>query len=169
MPLLDRAGWRTDDFSRGDVDGGIIVPLAALRSTLDARRAGVIGVEISNDVAVDRLAPYFAQLALIAIAFPAFGDGRGFSLARRLRQAGFAGRLRAVGPLIPDQGPYAFACGFDEIELPEASLARQSEAQWAAAIGAISHAYQPGYARQTSIFERRRAARAHKQESRSHA
>ena len=41
MPLLDRAGWRTDDFSRGDVDGGIIVPLAALRSTLDARRAAI--------------------------------------------------------------------------------------------------------------------------------
>ena len=169
MRLLDRAGWRTDDFSRDDLESAIIVPFAALQSTLETRRAHEIGVDISNNVTADELAPYFARLTMIAIAFPAFGDGRGFSLARRLRQAGFNGRLRAVGPLIPDQGPYAFACGFDEIELPEASLARQSEAQWAAALGAISHAYQPGYARPTNIFEQRRAARAPEQESRSHA
>ena len=60
---------------------------------------------------------------------------------------------------LADQGPYAFACGFDEIELPAASVARQTEAQWKKALAAITVGYQPGYARPQSILERRLAAR----------
>lgn len=95
----------------------------------------------------------------IAIAFPAFTDGRGFSLARALRQAGYRGRLRAVGELIPDQFAFALDCGFDEIEISAERLARQPVEQWLAALGAITVAYQPN-ARVTDIFAQRRAARA---------
>lgn len=104
-------------------------------------------------------APHLAALDLVAIVFPAFSDGRGFSLARKLRQSGFAGRLRAVGPLIADQFAYALACGFDEIDLPDAVSSRQPEAQWRAALDAFSGHYQRGYGASASILDRRRAAR----------
>ena len=159
MKLLDRSGYRHDDFSRDGATLATLAPLADLQAALDKTGGGPVGVEVANNADVERLTPLFERLALIAIAFPAYTDGRGFSLARRLRRAGFKGRLRAVGPLIPDQGPYAFACGFDEIELPEPSVARQSEAQWRAALDAISAPYQPGYARPSNIFEQRARAR----------
>lgn len=159
MKLLDRSGYRPDDFSRDGATAAILAPLADLQVALDKPGRGPVGVEIANNTDVERLAPFFEKLALIAVAFPAYTDGRGFSLARRLRRSGFKGRLRAVGPLIPDQGPYAFACGFDEIELPETSVARQTEAQWKQALSTITFAYQPGYARPESILQRRLAAR----------
>lgn len=95
---------------------------------------------------------------LIAIAFPAFTDGRGFSLARGLRQAGYAGRLRASGELLPDQFAFALDCGFDEVEVSDERLARQPVDQWLAALAEVDLAYQPN-SRVTDIFARRRAAR----------
>lgn len=159
MKLLDRAGYRIDDFSRDGSRAATLAPLADLDAALEQRDNRPIGVEIANNTDVQRLAPLFDRLALIAIIFPSFGDGRGFSLARRLRRAGYKGRLRAAGPLIPDQGAYAFACGFDEIELPDAVADRQTEAQWRKAMAVITTPYQPGYVRPQSIFERRLEAR----------
>ena len=159
MKLLDRSGYKADDFSRDGATGSLIVPLGDLQAALDSGDNRPVGVDIPNNADVERLSALFDRLALIAVAFPAYGDGRGFSLAKRLRRAGFKGRLRAVGPLIPDQGPYAFACGLDEIELPDASVARQTEAQWKKALAAITVGYQPGYIRPQSILERRLAAR----------
>lgn len=69
-------------------------------------------------------------LSQIAIAFPNFADGRGFSLARSLRQIGYKGRLRAVGDLIADQYAMARRVGFDEIEITQEMSERQDEAQW---------------------------------------
>lgn len=166
MKLLDRKGFRTDDFAR-PVDGEltgihcVLVPLATLPDALRLREYGqCIGVEISNTTDIAELAPYLDRLSLIAIAFPAFADGRGFSIARRLRLAGYAERLRAVGPLIADQFAYALACGFDEIELPDASAARQPEAQWQRAANVNLTAYQRGFNHDASILDRRRAQRA---------
>jgi len=169
MKLLDRAGYRTGEFSRERAEGVVLVPLAELQVALSSRASKAVGVEIANNTEIARLATLFDQLALIAIAFPAFSDGRGFSLARRLRRAGYKGRLRAVGPLIPDQAPYAFACGFDEIELPDASAGRQTEAQWKKALTAMSHTYQPGFYRPASILERRLDARRTTTEGARHA
>ena len=45
--------------------------------------------------------------------FPVFGDGRGYSAARILREAGYAGELRAVGEVLVDQIGYMRRCGFD--------------------------------------------------------
>lgn len=97
--------------------------------------------------------------ALIAIAFPAFTDGRGFSVAKGLREAGYRGRLRASGELLPDQFAFALAVGFDEIEISDERLARQPIEQWLAALDVIDESYQPTE-RVTDIFARRRAARA---------
>ncbi|MDQ7776161.1 DUF934 domain-containing protein [Paracoccus aminovorans] len=67
---------------------------------------------------------------LLAIDFPAMTDGRGFSLARLLRQKGYKGRLRAVGGLIADQYAMARRVGFDEVRIPAALAARQPQEQW---------------------------------------
>lgn len=124
----------------------------------DGVRAGGAAVEpIANTATVADLLAQGGEL--IAIAFPAFTDGRGFSLAKGLREAGYRGRLRASGELIPEQFPFALACGFDEIEISEERLARQPVEQWLAALDAIDVSYQPTE-RVTDIFARRRAARA---------
>ena len=72
--------------------------------------------------------------APVAIRFGATQDGRGFSLARRLRLNGHRGRLVAVGPLEPDQARHAFQCGFDAVGIEEAALARHGRAAWAEAL-----------------------------------
>ena len=67
---------------------------------------------------------------LIAIEFPAMTDGRGFSLARLLREKGYKGRLRAVGALISDQYAMARRVGFDEVRITAALAQRQPQVQW---------------------------------------
>lgn len=67
---------------------------------------------------------------LIAVDFPAMTDGRGFTLARILREKGYRGRLRAVGALIADQYAMARRVGFDEVRIPAALAARQPQEQW---------------------------------------
>ena len=124
MPLVTETGFAPDDWTRDAAQAGdrLIAPL----------EAGAPGVDVANTADPAELAPHFDRLDLIAVAFPAFSDGRGFTLARRLRAAGFAGRLRAVGALVPDQHRFARSCGFDEIEIDEARAARQPEADWLA-------------------------------------
>ena len=68
--------------------------------------------------------------APVAIRFGATQDGRGFSLARRLRLKGHRGRLVAVGPLEPDQARHAFQCGFDAVGIEDDTLARHGRAAW---------------------------------------
>ena len=97
-----------------------------------------------------------ANAPLVALVFSSGADGRGFSLARALREAGYKGRLHARGELIPDQFAYALRCGFDAVEIGEERLARQPEGQWQAAARAFTYAYQGA----NSIFDRRRAARS---------
>jgi uncharacterized protein (DUF934 family) len=164
MPLLDRNGAKDDAwvFSE-DVPAEteqIIVAFAHLKEALAGNGRGRrIGVAIANTVKLAELLPHLAEIELVSIAFPASGDGRGFSMAKQLRNAGFKGMLRASGPLIADQFAYALACGFDEIELPDAHAERQPVEQWLKASNAISQTYQRGFGAQ-NILEARRAARA---------
>ena len=78
------------------------------------------------------LAEGLAGVEIIRIAFPSFSDGRGFTLARRLRRMGFAGRLRAHGHVLADQYTMARRAGFDEVEITPELAARQPEADWLA-------------------------------------
>lgn len=97
---------------------------------------------------------------LLAVEFPGFGDGRGFSIAQELRAAGYRGRLRASGQLLPDQFAYALDCGFDEVEIDAERLARQPVEQWLAALAVIPVSYHQSGRLGPSIFARRAAARA---------
>jgi len=167
VPLLDRNGSRDDRWTRSDgaAIGNIpaaLVPWEALTEALAAQTPDQeIGVILPNSVPFAELAPFLARLALVAIAFPAYSDGRGFSLARQVRRAGFEGEIRANGPLIADQFAYALSSGFDTIELPEASAARQPVPQWLHARESFSATYQRGYdGAERNILDRRKAARA---------
>jgi uncharacterized protein (DUF934 family) len=163
MPLFDRTGLKHDDWTRADTacDGQCtILPWLEGQPAMPPADAGTLtGVDLPNSATQEQVVALLPRLALVVIAFPGFGDGRGFTLARRLRRAGFAGILRAAGPLIPDQFAYALACGFDEIELPQSHFDRQPIAQWLQAIDAISSTYQRGYVATTSILDQRRQQR----------
>ena len=84
---------------------------------------------------------YMDKISLIRVAFPAFNDGRAFTIARRLRMAGYKGHLRAVGPLIADQYAMARRVGFDDVEIPDDLAARQPQAQWLARADWQAHDY----------------------------
>ena len=70
----------------------------------------------------------------LTIRFEATQDGRGFSVARRLRLRGHRGRLVAAGPLEPDQARHAFASGFDAVAIEDATLKRHGRSAWANAL-----------------------------------
>jgi uncharacterized protein (DUF934 family) len=122
--VVTEAGFTPDDWAEGRV-----LPFDFFWSGQDLPEEG-LAVEFPNDRDPADLAPWLERLEMIRVAFPAMGDGRGFSIARRLRAMGYSGRLRAAGPLIADQFPAARQVGFDEIELPDTVASRQPEAQW---------------------------------------
>lgn len=141
--------------------GAVIVSLARLPLALAAMKPHVtLGVIVPNTTEPGALRDALPRLGLISIAFPAFADGRGFSLARLLRRAGFSGELRASGRLLADQYAHAVGCGFDSVEIPEDLALRQDAAQWRAALDAYSRDYQRGYVGAGSILEERRKAAA---------
>ncbi len=170
MPLIRNGrfvenGWQTFG-EDGDIsEMAAIVPLKRYEQQgADLRaRGGKLGVAIPNTAKAEALVELLRDVHLIAIPFPAFNDGRGFSLARRLRRLGFNGTLRAQGHLLPDQSAYAAACGFDEIEISDDLAARQPEAQWQTAYAAMTLGYQPGYPGPQNILMARHAARQHQQ------
>jgi len=88
--------------------------------------------DLAPDVDVAALEGQLDSLAAIRVGFPAFSDGRGFTLAARLRRMGFGGRLRAAGHVIADQYAMARRAGFDEVEIDAGLAERQPEAQWLA-------------------------------------
>lgn len=90
----------------------------------------------------EALLPYFKDLTLVRVAFPAFSDGRAFTIGHRLRALGYKGHLRAVGPVIADQYPMARRTGFDDVEIPDDLAARQPEAQWKFRADWKAHDYQ---------------------------
>jgi uncharacterized protein (DUF934 family) len=164
MLLLDRQGAKEETFTRIETAGessgdSVLAPFALIEEILAQRGANRrIGVFVQNNVMADALEPYFDRLSLIVIAFPSGTDGRGFSLARQLRQRGFKGILRASGPLFSDQFPQALACGFHEVEIPDANAARQPVEQWLAAANRVSLAYQRTFGATENIFDLRRRA-----------
>jgi uncharacterized protein (DUF934 family) len=100
--------------------GDIIVSLdryRELRSSLQ-QRAGKVGVRLRSDQEAKLVAEYLPELALVAVEFPGFKDGRGYTTARLLRERfGYKGEIRAVGDVLRDQLFFMQRCGFDAFEL----------------------------------------------------
>lgn len=118
-------------FDRDDWHAGFTSPEALGEvSSPETRPHHQIGLELGLDADLSALQPHLARIALIRVAFGSFADGRGFSLAQRLRQMGYRGRLRASGHVLADQYPMARRCGFDEVEISQDMAQRQPEPAW---------------------------------------
>jgi len=114
--------WRVLRLAEGDAaesvevpDGKVIVPAAvwlAQRDTLSARAE--IAVWLASDQQATIIADDLGKFALIAVDFPKFSDGRGYSIAYNLRKRlGYQGELRAIGDVLRDQLFQMQRCGFD--------------------------------------------------------
>jgi len=111
-------------------------PAVTLDSFLGQSNATAVRIEAGDDARA--LLPYLDRLALVEVSFPKFRDGRGYSSGRILREAGYAGELRAQGDVLVDQIPLMRRCGFDSF-LPEAPV---DEAVLEAALARYDHVYQ---------------------------
>jgi uncharacterized protein (DUF934 family) len=126
MPLV-RAGRRVEDRFVRILDDAplpehVPVLLPATRFLADvsdiARRGAPAGVIWPNDRRIAELAPHLDHLALVALEFPKFRDGRAYSQARQLRERyGFRGELRATGQILRDQFLFLVRAGFDAFEM----------------------------------------------------
>jgi|SRR5581483_512702 len=122
MPLIKNGRVAEDAFTVADDDtviadgDSIIVP--ATRLLADAqdllRRSGPTGVIWPNNCDVAELEPFLKDLALVALVFPNFRDGRAYSQARLLRERyGYRGEIRATGQVLRDQFLFMLRAGFD--------------------------------------------------------
>lgn len=105
-----------EDGSLALPDGPVLVTLSTWKTHQAALAAHPHdkGVQLAPDEFAESLRDDLAQLALIAIEFPAFADGRGYSTAHALRgRYGFKGELRAVGDVFKDTLFYQQRCGFN--------------------------------------------------------
>ena len=115
-------------------------PLDAVTLAEIASHKGAVDLANTDDPMA--LKGHLADLALIRVDFPAFSDGRGFTIARRLREMGYGGRLRAHGHVIADQYAMARRVGFDEVEIDDDLALRQPAAQWRFRADWQAHHYQ---------------------------
>jgi uncharacterized protein (DUF934 family) len=121
-----------------------------LRGPDDARGLRVLGDADHRTVAAAVATAPTAELVLIE--FPVYSDGRGFSLARDLRERhGYCGTLRASGEFGLDQVNELFACGFDEVALPD-TIDPQEALKWA---HPFAERYQVTAAQPQPLFRRR--------------
>jgi uncharacterized protein (DUF934 family) len=126
MPLVRNGRVVEDRYVRvlddAPIPDGVPVILPAARMLADAadlaHRAVQVGVIWPNDRRVAELVPHVHWLALIALEFPKFKDGRAYSQARQLRERhGFRGELRATGDVLRDQFLFLHRAGFDSFEV----------------------------------------------------
>ncbi len=89
-------------------------PAVTLESFGAQSNATAVRIEPGEDAR--ELMPFLDRIALVEVNFPAYTDGRGYSAARILREAGYAGELRAVGDVLVDQIAYMRRCGFDSFK-----------------------------------------------------
>jgi len=100
------------------------------------------GIRIDVDSDLEELRPHVDKLALIVIEFASFTDGRGFSIAHRLRHfLGYTGKIWGSGSLIADQYALAVQCGIDAILIDEQLLQRQPIEHWRQALAAAPAPY----------------------------
>lgn len=111
---------RPEDINDSLPEGDIIVPLSFWKEheELFKGRAGRFGVCINGDDELNDAVAGLDQFEIIAVDFPAFKDGRSYSIARMLReQYAYQGEIRAVGDVLRDQLFYMQRCGIDSFQV----------------------------------------------------
>jgi uncharacterized protein (DUF934 family) len=112
------------------------------------------GVWLDSDEGPEELAPYLDRLSVIAINFPKFADGRGYSHARILRDRyGFKGDIMAIGDVLHDQLFYLKRCGFNVFAIREDKNAEIAMT----GLSDFSDAYQAACDQAQPLFRRRSA------------
>lgn len=149
----DRWQW-LDESSPLTAGVAVVVPLNRLLAERQALidRAGDLGGVLSTDDDPLALTDALDSLTLIAVNFPVFTDGRGYSSARLIRERlGWKGELRAIGDIQRDQIPYLSRVGFDAFALK----AGQDPEQALRAFADFSEAYQASVSQPQPLFRRR--------------
>lgn len=132
----------------------VILPLARWLRESPAQGMSPHGVLVSPADTLAEIIAAAQRSPLVAVDFPSFSDGRGYSFARQLRAAGYAGDLRAVGEVLRDQAFYLTRCGFSSL----APAAHVPASEIIAGLHDFSFAYQPA-ADQRTIVQRLRQHR----------
>ncbi|MDF0603248.1 DUF934 domain-containing protein [Psychromarinibacter sp. C21-152] len=130
--MSERVIVTDDGFAADDWNGALAAP----------EDEDATAVLLPSDADPEVLRGRLDGLSLVAVEFPSFADGRGFTIARRLRLMGYKGRLRAKGHVIADQYAMARRVGFDEVEIDADLAARQPEDQWRRRSAWQAHDYQ---------------------------
>ena len=118
-------------------------------------RKGRTGVVIASSEAVEEVACFVQQMALICVDFPAYRDGRGFTTVRLLRERyHYKGPLRATGDVLQDLVFFMLRCGIDEFVLK----AKDAEAAFARASRTFSKVYQPAADARETVSQLREKA-----------
>jgi len=133
-------------------DGKVIVPLqvwleqkAALQGRPD------LGVWFASDERPETLKGEVDRFSVIAIDFPKFSDGRGYSIAYNLRaRLGYSGELRAIGDVLRDQMFYMQRVGFDAF----APRADRSIEDALKGLSDFSEKYQTSWDEKSPLFRR---------------
>lgn len=138
-------------------DGAVIIPAARFLADADelTKRSAPLGVIWPNNQPITDLAPHLDKIALVALVFPTFRDGRAYSQARLLRERyRFRGELRATGQVLRDQFLILLRAGFDSFEVLKSADAQAFEE----AVHRYSIFYQPAADGELPAFRRRAAA-----------
>ena len=147
-------------------EGDVIVPLAvwAGGQPAIASRKGRTGVWLDGSEGPEAIAADLERLPIVALNFNTFGDGRGFSSARILRERyGYKGEIRAIGQVIRDWLLFMERCGIDSFLLREDEDVDN-------ALGAfeeLPEAYQGSVSEPRPLFRRRAASAAPKPTAKS--
>jgi uncharacterized protein (DUF934 family) len=151
MPLLKNGQFVSDDWvTLADEAplpdaGDVVVSFDRLQKDWEsfAKFTGQVGVTVPNTARAEALNPYLSRIGLVVLTFPAFADGRAYSIARQLREGGYRGGLRASGNVLPDQLQFMRQVGFDSFDVPD----RFPLLVWQKASRQMSLAYQRGLIR----------------------
>jgi uncharacterized protein (DUF934 family) len=124
-------------------------PAVSLDGFLDQSNASTVRIEAGDDVRL--LIPHLDRVRLGVIDFPKFRDGRGFSSARILREAGYKGEIRATGDVLVDLVFFMRRCGFDSFE-PDVPM---NPADVEATLNRYPEVYQPAADDRVPIWAKR--------------
>jgi len=136
--IITNEGFSSDDW----MDRSVIEPENILTGNIGGEQLKKFQLKLRNDFQVETLKTFLPYLSAISIDFPSEKDGRGFSLARRLRQLGYLGTLRATGHVIVDHYRHATQSGFNQIAIPTKLAKRMPEPHWQQQIDNITPSYQ---------------------------
>lgn len=133
-------------------DGKIIVPLAVWFAQKDALQTrSTLGVWIASSERPEVLKDDISRFNVIAVDFPKFTDGRGYSIAYNLRtRLGYTGELRAIGDVLRDQLFYMQRVGFDAF-VPRADKSIEDALK---GLSDFSETYQISVDQKSPLFKR---------------